>query len=63
MASQIHRRFADDQVRLILDLYINKAITLRQVLQQLECSRSRFYQILKRYRNAPEEFSIAYQRR
>jgi len=62
MASQIHRRFADDQVRLLLDLYINKAITLRQVLQQLECSRSRFYQILKRYRNAPEEFSIAYGR-
>lgn len=34
-----------------------------QVLRQLECSRRRFYEILKAYRTAPEEFSIAYARR
>ena len=62
MASQIHRRFTDDRVRLILDLYSNKVITVQQVLQQVGCRRSRVYQILTRYRNAPEEFTIAYSR-
>ncbi len=47
MARQIHRRFTDDQVKFLLELYSKKAISLEQVLRQLECSRGRFYQILK----------------
>jgi len=62
MTIQIHRRFTDDQVKLLLDLYLNKTITLQQALQQLECSKGRFYQIFKAYRNAPESFTIAYAR-
>jgi len=62
MASQIHRRFTDDQVKLLLELYAKKAIPLEQVLQQLECSRSRFYQILKAYRYDQGEFTVAYGR-
>ena len=60
MTIQIHRRFTDDQVKLLLDLYLNKTITLQQALQQLECSKGGFYQILKAYRNTPESFTIAY---
>ncbi len=62
MASQIHRRFTDDQVKLLLELYSKKAISLDQVLQQLECTRSRFYQILKAYRHDPDKFTVAYGR-
>jgi sulfite reductase alpha subunit-like flavoprotein len=62
MASQIHRRFTDDQVKLLLELYNKKAIPLEQVLRQLECSRSRFYQILKAYHRDPGEFTVAYSR-
>jgi hypothetical protein len=62
MASQIHRRFTDDQVKLLLELYSKRAIPLEQVLRQLECSRSRFYQILKAYRRDPGEFTVAYGR-
>jgi len=62
MVKQIHKRFTDDQVKLLLDLYLNKAITLKEVCQQLGCRRSRFFQILKKYRNGPEAFTIAYAR-
>lgn len=62
MAEQIHKRFTDDQIRLLLGLYCKKAITLQQILQQLECGESRFYELLKRYRESPESFTIAYAR-
>jgi hypothetical protein len=62
MARQIQRRFTDDQVKLLLELYSKKAIPLEQVLRQLEYSRSRFYQILKAYRCGPGEFTAAYSR-
>jgi len=62
MAKQLHKRFTDDQVKLLLDLYLKRVITLQQVLQQLECTEGRFYQILRAYRRAPEEFTIAYAR-
>lgn len=62
MAKQLHKRFTDDQVKLLLDLYINKTITLQQALQQLECRESRFFELLRRYRESPKDFTIAYAR-
>lgn len=62
MSNQMHKRLTDDQVRTVLDLYDRKAITLEQALQQLGCKRSRFYQILKKYRKDPKGFTIAYAR-
>lgn len=62
MARQLHKRFTDDQIKLLLNLYLNKTIPLPQVLQQLECTKGRFYQILRDYRKSPEKFTIAYSR-
>lgn len=62
MAKQLHRRFTDDQVKLLLDMYLKKAISLQQALQQLECRKGRFYQILGVYKAAPEKFTVAYGR-
>lgn len=62
MARQLHKRVTDDQLKMLLNMYLNKTITLQQVLQQLECSDRRFYQILKKYQKAPEKFTIAYAR-
>jgi len=62
MPIQIHKQVTDDQVKLLLDLYAKHAVTLKQVLQQLGCGRARFYQLLKKYRAAPERFTIAYAR-
>jgi len=60
MTKQLHRRFTDDQIKLLLDLYLNKTIRLQQILQQLECTKGRFYQILREYRKDPTNFTIAY---
>lgn len=62
MSKQLHRRFTDDQVKLVLELYGKRMISLPQVLQQLGCSRPRCYQLLKRYRQEPDEFTISYGR-
>lgn len=62
MVKQIHNKFTDDQVKLLLDLYLNKKATLKQVLQQLECKESRFYDLLRKYRESPECFTITYTR-
>ena len=63
MAKQLHKRFTDDQVKLLLGLYLNKTITLQQALQQLECRESRFYDLLRRYLESPKDFTIAYARK
>ena len=62
MSKQLHRRFTDDQIKLVLELYGKRIISLPQALQQLGCSRPRFYQLLKRYREKPDVFTIAYGR-
>jgi len=62
MVTQLHKKFTDDQVKLLLRLYLNKTITLQQALQQLECRESRFYELLRKYRESPEDFTIAYAR-
>jgi len=63
MSKQIHTRFTDEQVKFLLDLYLKKALSLDQALQQLQCSKSRFFQLLKKYRTAPETFTITYPKR
>ncbi len=63
MAEQLHKRFTDDQVKLLLDLYLRKALPLEEILTQLQCSRARFFQLLKKYRTSPDDFTIAYPHR
>jgi len=40
MPKQIHTRFTDEQVKFLLDLYLKKALSLEQALQQLQCSKN-----------------------
>ena len=37
-------------------------LPLQQVLEQLGCSERRFYQLLKKYKESPDEFTISYAR-
>jgi hypothetical protein len=63
MGKQLHTRFTDDQIKFLLELYLKKAITLTQALQQLQCSKTQFFHILKKYRENSQAFTIAYARR
>jgi hypothetical protein len=62
MAKQLHRSFRDQQVRSLLQSYIDKEVELRYILDILGIGRSRFFALLKDYRQNPSQFSIAYKR-
>jgi hypothetical protein len=63
MAKQLHVSFRDQQVKSLLQSYINKEVELPYILNILKIGRSRFFALLKDYRQSPSQFSIAYKRR
>lgn len=60
--SQLHRRFNTDQVKMILDLYEQKRLTLTDCLGKLEIGRARFFRLLSKYRRNQSKFKINYSR-
>jgi hypothetical protein len=60
--SQLHKRFSDDQVASFLHAYDRGLLSLGEVLEVLDISRSRFFNVLTAYRAEPSAFSIAYRR-
>jgi hypothetical protein len=62
MAKQIHKRVADEQVKVLMERYCSKEIELEYILNILEIKRRQFFKLLKRYRDDPANFSIAYNR-
>lgn len=62
MIGQLHKRFSDSQIKSLLESYIRKEIKLPYILSILGISRSRFFEILKNYRENKNAFSIKYTR-
>ena len=63
MAKQLRKRFPEEQVRALLERYLCKEIELRYIVEILGISRSRFFELLKWYRDDPDKFSISYGRK
>lgn len=61
--SQIHKRFNDDQIKIIFKWYLNKSLSLEQALERLGLKKRRFFYLLKQYREDSEHFTIAYPKR
>lgn len=59
---QIHKRFTDEQVRLLMQSYDQGQLSREEVQDLLGIGRSRFFVLLKDYRRDPAGLSIAYQR-
>jgi hypothetical protein len=59
---QLHKRFTDEQVKLLLRGYCQGSLDRATIEEILGISRSRFFVILKEYRCGPDEFSITYQK-
>jgi len=62
MSKQLHKNFTDGQVKLLLEKYSKGEIKLNYILQILRIKRSRFFELLTKYRNDPDNFSIQYER-
>lgn len=63
MAKQIHWSFRDQRVRSLLQSYLGKEVELPCLLNILKIGRSRFFALLKDYRQNPSQFTVAYKRR
>ena len=62
MAEQLHKRFENNQLKSLLESYIRKEIEIGYILSILKIGRSRFFEILKQYKQNRYDFSIEYQR-
>jgi len=59
---QLHKRFSDDQVRVMLQGYCQGLLPRTEIQDMLGVSKSRFFVLLKQYRQDPAAFSVAYSR-
>jgi hypothetical protein len=60
--SQLHKRLSDEQVQAFLQSYSQGKLTRDEVQEILEIGKTRFFSLLKNYRQNPDEFSLNYQR-
>jgi len=60
--SQIHKRFNSDQVKELLERYSNKEIERNYIQEILGMRKSRFFMLLKKYKENPQTFTTQYQR-
>ncbi len=63
MAKHLHKKFTDEQVTSLLQKYLTHEFEISYILDILGIERRRFFYLLKRYREDPEHFSIAYSRK
>ncbi|MBA4375207.1 MAG: hypothetical protein C0401_03415 [Anaerolinea sp.] len=59
---QLHKRFTNEQVKLLLDGYVQGRISRSEVEGILEINKTRFFALVKDYRRSPATFSMEYQR-
>lgn len=60
--TQIHKKFSDDQVRGLLSRYVQEEIEREYIQEILGIKRRRFFELLKAYKENPENFSVTYNR-
>lgn len=60
---QVHKRLSDEQVRVILKEYTSGHLFLNEALDLLGVKRSRFFLLVKKYKQQQTQFTIAYERK
>jgi hypothetical protein len=61
--SQLHKRLSDEQVQAFLQSYYQGKLTRAEVQEILEIGKTRFFALLRAFREDPQNFSIAYHRK
>lgn len=59
---QVHKKFTDDQVRDLIEKYLRKKVGRKYLQDILGISKTRFFALVKAYRDNPQQFSIQYVR-
>ncbi len=63
MTEQLHQRFSTEEIKTFLEEYLDEKSKLVYVLEILNITKRRFFQLLKEYRKDPDNFSIQYRRK
>ena len=59
---QLHKKFTDEQVKDLMQRYVNKELKREHIQQMLKIGKTRFFALVQAYRDNPQEFSIQYVR-
>ena len=59
---QLHKKFTDSQVKELIERYLRKEIERKYIQEVLGVGKTRFFSLIKAYRENPDEFSIQYTR-
>jgi hypothetical protein len=62
MAEHIHKRFVNEQVKELMQKYLNKDVERKYIQEILGIGKSRFFELVQAYRDNPKEFSVEYKR-
>lgn len=61
--TQLHRKFTDDQVKELIEKYLRKEVGRKYLQEILGINKTRFFALVKAYRDNPSAFSIRYVRK
>ena len=59
---QIHKRFTTEQIKVLFQGYCQGTIQMGCVEETLGIGKTRFFALLKEYRQSPKTFSLSYKR-
>jgi len=63
MGQQIHKKFTDCQVKELFESYLKQDIERKYIQELLSIGKTRFFALIKKYRNDPQNFSVQYARK
>jgi hypothetical protein len=59
---QLHKKFTDSQIKELIERYLNKEVESIYIREIMDIGKTRFFALVKDYRDNPDKFSIQYQR-
>jgi len=63
MTEQLHKRFSAEEVKALFQKYLHEGTELVYILKTLQIAKRRFFQLLKKYKRDPNNFSLKYKRK
>jgi len=60
---QLHKKFEDHQVKELIQRYLSKEIERSYIQEILGIGKTRFFALVKKYKEDPDSFSIEYERK
>ena len=57
---QLHKNFTDYQIKDLIIRYLKKKIARKYIQEILGIKKTRFFALIKRFKDDPENFSVSY---